>query len=92
MEQALHDQPGLTPQEILARAATDMERLIKLPSMRTELRNGRREGKYELNDGRWSLAATGAEAADEAEPPASDAGSGSEPGEAESSRPLGLTL
>jgi len=49
------------PPEILARADTDMERLIKLASIRTELRNGRRRGKYELNYGRWSLAAgTGA--------------------------------
>lgn len=56
VEQALRASPGLTPPEILARAATDMERLIKLPSIRTELRNGRNQGKYELNDGRWSLA------------------------------------
>ena len=33
-----------------------MERLIKLPSIRTELRNGRKQGKYEQNDGRWFLA------------------------------------
>ena len=56
VEQALRASPGLTPPEILARAATDMERLIKLPSIRTELRNGRNQGKYQLNDGRWSLA------------------------------------
>lgn len=56
VEQALRDRPGQTPQEILARAASDVERLIKLPSIRTELRNGRQQGKYELNDGRWSLA------------------------------------
>lgn len=56
VEQALRASPGLTPPEILARAATDMERLIKLPSIRTELRNGRNQGKYDLDDGRWSLA------------------------------------
>ena len=33
VEQALRDRPGLTPPEILARAATDMERLIKLSSI-----------------------------------------------------------
>ena len=60
VEQALRDRPSQTPQEILARAANDMERLIKLPSVRTELRNGRQQGKYELNEGRWSLAVSGA--------------------------------
>ncbi|MDE0433776.1 MAG: hypothetical protein OXH92_07175 [Bryobacterales bacterium] len=60
VEQALRDRPGQTPQEILSRAANDMERLIKLPSIRTELRNGRQQGKYELNDGRWSLAPSAA--------------------------------
>ena len=56
VEQALRDRPGQTPQEVLARAASDMERLIKLASIRTELRNGRQQGKYQLNAGRWSLA------------------------------------
>ena len=56
VEQALRDHPGQTPQEILARAADDMERLIKLPSIRTELRNGGKQGKYEQKDGRWFLA------------------------------------
>ena len=82
VEQALREQPGLTPPEILARAATDMERLIKLPSIRTELRNGRRQGKYELNGGRWTLAgsaaggATAAQTAPSDAPPASDTGQG----------------
>ena len=30
--------------------------MIKLPSIRTELRNGGKQGKYEQNDGRWFLA------------------------------------
>ena len=60
VEQALRDRPGQTPQEILARAADDMERLIKLPSVRTELRNGGKRGKYEQNGGRWFLAGTDA--------------------------------
>ena len=54
--QALRDRPVQTPQEVLARAANDMKRLIKLPPIRAELRNGRQQGKYELNEGRWSLA------------------------------------
>ena len=90
VEQVLRDRPGLTPPEILACAATDMERLIKLASIRTELRNGRGQGKYELNGGRWSLAASGAGAvgADEtASPPATQ---GSEPGQGEDRGTLGL--
>lgn len=78
VEQALRDQPGQTPQEILARAADDMERLIKLPSIRTELRNGGRQGKYEQNGGRWFLAGTDAGAG---EAP-SDAGTGEPASEA----------
>ena len=92
VEQALRDRPGLTPPEILARAATDMERLIKLPSILTELRNGRRQGKYELSGGRWSLAAPdpGAAGADETASP--EATQGSEPGEGESRGTPGLNL
>ena len=60
VEQALRDQPGQTPQEILARAADDMQRLIKLPSIRTELRNGGKQGKYQQRDGRWFFAGTDA--------------------------------
>ena len=82
VEQVLRGRPGLTPPEILACAATDMERLIKLPSIRTELRNGRGQGKYELSGGRWSLAASGAGAAGADEtassepPPAMESGEG----------------
>ena len=78
VEQALQDRPGSTVQEILALAATDAERLIKLPSIRTELRNGRRQGKYESSDGRWSLAAPESETA-----PADEDGSSGVPPEPE---------
>ncbi|MDE0056844.1 MAG: hypothetical protein OXI22_18715 [Defluviicoccus sp.] len=87
VEQALSDQPGLTPPEILARAATDMERLIKLPSIRTELRNGGKQGKYESNDGRWSLAGSGSasgEAGSSAASPGSESGGGEGGGTASS--------
>ena len=63
--QALRENPGRTPAEILARASSDEERRIKLASIRTELGNGRRQGKYELTGGRWFLAAS---AAGDAEP------------------------
>ena len=65
VEQALRDHPGSAVQEILALAATDAERLIRLSSIRTELRNGRKQGTYELRDGRWSLAAPASAAAGE---------------------------
>ena len=65
VEQVLRDHPGSTVQEILGLAATDEERLIKLPSIRVELRNGRKQGRYESRDGRWSLAASASTAAGE---------------------------
>ena len=65
VEQGLREHPGSTVQEILGLAATDAERLIRLSSIRTELRNGRKQGRYELRDGRWSLAASASAAAGE---------------------------
>ena len=92
VEQALRETPGLTPPEILARAATDDERLIKLPSIRTELRNGRGQGKYELSDGRWSLAATASDATAADETPSSEAASGPESGEGGNKNTRGLNI
>ena len=65
VEQALRDHPGSTVQEILALAATDEERLIRLSSIRVELQNGRKQGRYESRDRRWSLAASASSAAGE---------------------------
>ena len=65
VEQALRDNPGSTVQEILALAATDEERLIRLSSIRVELQNGRKQGRYESRDRRWSLAASAPAAAGE---------------------------
>ena len=65
VEQALRDHPGSTVQEILALAATDEERLIRLSSIRVELQNGRKQGRYESRDRRWSLAAPASAAAGE---------------------------
>ena len=77
VEQALRAQPGQAPPEILARADDDMERLIKHHSIRTELRNGGKQGKYEQKDGRWSLAGAHAGAGEAA---ASEAPSDAETG------------
>lgn len=79
VERALHGRPGLTPPEILDLAATEEERSIKLSSIRVELASGRKRGRYESSEGRWSLAAPVSPAADDAgltgpdEEPARDA-------------------
>ena len=79
VERASRGGQALTPPEILERAATDTERLIKLASIRTRLHSGRRTGRYASSDGRRSLAS--GSGASEAAPPA-EASSGSETGEA----------
>jgi len=90
VERVLRDRPGLTPQEIVAQAATDTERRIKLGSIRTELTNGRGQGRYQLVDGRWSLASPGAAGAGET--PSTEPTAGSEAGGEESRSTLGLNL
>ena len=57
VDRVLRDRPGLNVQEILDRADTDAERLVKLSSIGMELTRGRQQGRYEATDGRWSLAA-----------------------------------
>ena len=89
VEQALRDNPGQTPPEILARAANDMERLIKLPSIRTELRNGGKQGKYELKDGRWFLAVADAGAGEAGQASASETLPAAEPEQAPSDATAG---
>lgn len=58
VERALRARPGLNAQEILDSADTDAERLVKPSSIGVELTKGRRQGRYEATDGRWSLAAS----------------------------------
>ena len=48
----------LTPKEIRAHAETEFEHMIKPPSLRSELRNGRKQGRYCSEFGRWSMANT----------------------------------
>lgn len=76
----------------MAQAATDTERLIKLGSIRTELTNGRGQGRHELADGRWSLAAPGPGAAGAEETPSTEPTPGSESGGEGSRSTLGLNL
>lgn len=91
VEQALRDNPGQTPPEILARAADDMERLIKLPSIRTELRNGGKQGKYEQTDGRWFLVGSDAGAAEAGPTQASETLPAAEPEQAFSDATAGTS-
>ncbi len=65
VEQGLRDHPGSTVQEILALAATEDERLIRLSSIRVELQNGRKQGRYESRGRRWWLAASASSATGE---------------------------
>ena len=86
VERALQDQPGQSAQEILARAGTDAERLVRLGSIRVELQTGRRLGRYESKDGRWSLVASpsaeGDGASDTRRPPEPDEAAGGPDGDA----------
>ena len=56
VERVLKGHPGATAPEIAARAATDIERSISPASIRAELSNGGRQGRYVSDNGRWSLA------------------------------------
>lgn len=61
----------LTPQEIIEHAETDFEKMIKVASVRGELRAGRDAGRYREIGGRWLLA-NGGEEKEEAETPSQD--------------------
>jgi len=55
----LTDDPGLTPKQIMTRAGTDFEKMIKPASVRSELRSGAESGKYKSDNGTWSMADKG---------------------------------
>ena len=89
VERDLRERPGSTVREILQQAATVAERTIMLSSIRVELGNGRRQGKYAVNDRRWSLA--GSAPATGGQGTSSDAPPPAEPDPGESRGTLGLT-
>lgn len=60
VERALRAHPGSTVADIAGHATDDIERSVKVASIRVELRNGRVQGRYVSDNGRWSHA--GAEA------------------------------
>ena len=55
VERALREHPGATATEIPGHAASDIERQVKLSSIRVALRNGGMRGRYVSYEGRWSL-------------------------------------
>ena len=75
VERVLGEHPGSTPPEIAGRAADDVERSVKLASIRVELHNGLAQQRYRSDNGRWSLAGASGEAG---VPEAANAPSGEE--------------
>lgn len=62
---------GLTAKKIVSHAETDFEKMIKIASIRGELRTGRNDGRFREDGGRWFLANDGGES-EEAEARATD--------------------
>ena len=58
VERVLGEHPGATVPEIAGYAATEAECSIKTGSIRVELSNGRKQGRYVSDNRRWSLAAS----------------------------------
>ena len=98
VERVLREHPGAKAPEIPGHAASDLERSIKLSSIRVELRNGGLQGRYVSDGGHWSLAALEASSAAPEEAASSEPPPGSAPtaGEAaaveEGERETGTTL
>ena len=81
VERVLREHPGAKAPEISGHADDDVERSIKLSSIRVELRNGGLQGRYVSDGGRWSLAASEApEGAASSEPPPGSAATAGEAG------------
>ena len=50
-----YEETGCTPAGILEQAQTDYEKMIKLTSIRSELRKGEKDGRYREHGGLWFL-------------------------------------
>ncbi len=59
VKRVLENEPGLTPKQIMSRADTDFEKMIKPASVRSELRSGAEKGEYINIDGLWEMADEG---------------------------------
>jgi hypothetical protein len=53
VERVLNNGSGKTPDEIKAHAVTDYERMVAVPSIRSHLRIGVKEGRYRKRGSRW---------------------------------------
>ena len=101
IERVLGEHPGATVPEIAGYAATEAERSIKTGSIRVELSNGRKQGRYVSDNRRWSLARSDPAAGETARavssepspavPPGGGAGTDTAPGQG-SGTTLGLNL
>ena len=80
VQRVLREHPESTVAEIAGLASDETERSIKPASVRVELRNGRLQGRYVSENGRWSLAVAETHAAARVETAAPDPSSGSTPG------------
>lgn len=80
VQRVLHENPGSTVAEIAGHASDETERSIKPASVRVELRNGRLQGRYVSENGRWSLAVAETHAAARVATASPDPSSGSTPG------------
>ena len=69
VERVLGEHPGSTAPEIADRAAGDVERSVKLSSIRVELGNGLARQRYVCDNGRWSLPPAGPSGEDAAAAP-----------------------
>lgn len=51
-----HGNLGITPAQFIEHAATDGERMVRPASVRSELRTGKKFGRYRVDGGLWFLA------------------------------------
>ena len=80
VQRVLREHPGSTAEEIAGHATGETERSVKQASIRVELRNGRLQGRYVSENGRWALAVAETRTASPAEAAAAAPSSGPAPG------------
>ncbi|MDE0360597.1 MAG: hypothetical protein OXI74_05455 [Rhodospirillaceae bacterium] len=90
VDRVLREHSGSTVPEIAGHAADDTERSVKVASIRVELRNGRIQGRYVSDNGRWSHAGTDVSVGAPAEAASSgpETGASPDPGRPASGSPL----
>ena len=80
VQRVLGEHPGSRVAEIAGHATGETERAIKQASIGVELRNGRLQGRYVSENGRWALAVAETGTAPPAEAAAAAPSSGPAPG------------